>query len=72
VAKNSVRLDLGIKGAITLQEKMLLLAITTILALVFRPTPSASQGDNTVTALPLTRPPRVINTSEQVCPSVEV
>lgn len=55
MAKNSVPVDFSIKGAITLQDKMFFLAITTILALVFRPTPSASQEDNTVTALPLTR-----------------
>ena len=54
---------------LTLQDKMLFLVLTAILALVSLPTPSASQGDNT---LPLTIPVRVTNTNEQVCPSDEV
>ena len=46
------------------------LALIAILVLVSLLTPSTSQGDNT--ALPLTLPARVIDTSEQVCPSDEV
>ena len=50
---------------------MLFRALTAILALFSLPTPSTSQGDNT--ALPLTLPPRVINTNQQaVCPPDEV
>ena len=48
-------------------HKMLSLVLVTILALVSRPTPSASQRDNT-----LALPARVINTNEAVCPSDEV
>jgi len=47
---------------------MLFLVLVTIIALVSLPTPSASQGHNT-----LTLPARVINTNEQtICPSDEV
>ena len=47
---------------------MLSLVLVTIIALVSLPTPSASQGDST-----LTLPARVINTNEQaICPSDEV
>ena len=47
------------------------LSLASILALVFLPTPSASQGDNT--ALPLTLAARMISTNQQaVCPPDEV
>jgi len=47
---------------------MLFLALITILALVSLPTPSASQGENT-----LTLPPRVISSNQQaICPPDEV
>ena len=47
---------------------MLFLALITILALVLLPTPSASQGEST-----LTLPPRVISSNQQaVCPPDEM
>ena len=49
---------------------MLLRVLVAILALISLATHSASQEDNTST--PLTFPARVIDTSEQVCPSDEV
>ena len=49
---------------------MFLLALIAILALVSLPTSSASQGDNTV--LPLSYPPRVINSTQQGCPQDDV
>ena len=49
---------------------MLLRVLVAILALISLATRSASQEDNTST--PLIFPARVINTSEQVCPSDEV
>ena len=49
---------------------MFLLALIAILALVSLPTPSASQGDNTVR--PFSYPPRVINSTQQGCPQDDV
>ena len=55
---------------LTLQDKMLFLAIAAILALVSLPTPSASQEANTT--VPLALPVRVISTNGQDCLSDEM